>query len=168
MNTKQRIEDVFQDGKRYTVFSIGGLAMTHCQRLTVKETNNKGEVVFQPKGKRSLYLLKLYSKAYESSPVKVSEAAVFEGWEHPYSADTEDFQGGVVKGNALLNFRDGDVPGIRAWFERYQLNPNCRLEIVAAQDPTDSDRETMVFPELYQGGHAVIDRVLSSAESSPT
>lgn len=87
--------------------------------------------------------------------------------------DSEDaFMSHCMRGNACYNFV-GTVEAIRNWIDKYQINPdfdeNEKTKVVAIGEPVQNkhgeETETVVYPELYDGGHAVIDRLLSKAEA---
>lgn len=157
---------MFKLNGKYTVYQIGGMAFTSCIRFTVKEVRPNGDIVFQPQGKRKLYLLPMQTKAYSSAPLKNFAGAVFEGWETPYTCDSDRTvtSGLIMKGNACFNFV-GPADKIREWIETKQLNPNFEKERTVATD--GGHDETVVYPELHQpGSHAVIDRILEKQQAS--
>ena len=159
---------MFKLNLKYTIYRIGEmLAMTSCQRITVKEIRENGDVVFQPKGKRKLYLLQMKWQSYVNGPVNEFDGAVFEGWDTPYTSDTDQDRDGnpirTMRGNACFNFV-GPADRIRAWIEEKQLNPKFRKEHVLAIEPDGTEK--VVYPDLYRSGHAVIDRVLEEQNAA--
>lgn len=151
MEAKEQVKAIFEVGKKYTLYSIGGLAMTSAQEITVKGIT-EDNIVFAHKGKRKRYGIRL------NNPSELAELAVFRGWDTSVKSDSQ--VGGIVRGNACLNFV-GSVESIKAMFEE-QINPifNVHHRILAVSS-RDDDQEQMVFPERYRGGHAVIDRILA-------
>ena len=167
MNEREiHLGDVFFGavGKKYTTFAIGSMmAWTTVSRFTVNEVH-EDRIIFTPKGKRKKYILRFASKDYATAPAKPYEGAIFAGWEHPYIADTEQ-KGGCMNCNACINIM-GDVAGVREWFDASQLNPTFDRTRVIAREPDPEygeGKETAVFADEYQGGHACIDRIIEAA-----
>ena len=154
----------FEVGKKYTIFTIGSMmAMTNKQEIDIKELDENGNPIFTSKGKRKRFILRLESRAYQSAPLKPFCGAVFEGWDQPFTCDT-DYKGSLtslstMRGNACYNFV-GTKEEIKTWIDKGQLNPNFDKTAVLAI-PNNEKEEILVFPELYQGGHAVIDRIIN-------
>ncbi len=160
---KNSVDEIFEVGKDYTVFDINSMmAMTIKRELTITGTHDDGNPIFKMKGKRKRFIFSLRSRSYQSAPLLETKSAIFAGFGQAIKCDTEG-GAGVMRGNALYNFV-GSPDDIRAWIERFQLNPNFEREKVvsiASRNISDSDApETLVYPELYKGGHAVIDRLL--------
>ena len=157
MNTRKDIDSIFEAGKKYTIFSIGGIGMTTKLEMQVTDFH-EGNPVFKKKGKRKQFILKLRTQSYQTAPIKECEFAIFEGWDQPITCDTDGFSS--FRGNALFNFV-ADPEAIRAWIEAGQLNPNFNRSIVISVEANNSDsKEVAVYPELYKPGHAVLDRIL--------
>ncbi|HSA34493.1 MAG TPA: hypothetical protein P5077_12275 [bacterium] len=160
---------MFRLNLKYTIYRIGeALAMTSCQRITVKEIRENGDIIYQPQGKRKLFILRKQWQSYVNGPVNEFDGAVFEGWDTPFTSDTDQDRDGspirTMRGNACYNFV-GPVEKIREWIETKQLNPKFRKEHVVAIGPDGN--ETVVYPDLYRSGHAVIDRILETQKKEP-
>ena len=152
------MENFFKVGKEYTIFRISDFMATTCKQeilvVDIRDTN----VIYKNRGKRKLFVLPLEKRDYASAPLKAFDGAVFEGWDQPITCDSELFKqnGGTMRGNACYNFV-GSVEAVKTWVEKNQLNPEFDVtRVVAIVD----NKEVVVFPELYRGGHAVIERVL--------
>ncbi len=160
MNTKKSVNDIFEVGKQYSVYAIDSMmAMTHKKEILITGTHTDGNPIFKKRGKRKQFIFELRARSYQSAPLIETVSAIFEGWDQPVSCDTESH--GTMRGNALYNFT-ASPETIRAWIEAGQLNPNFEAGAVLSV-PVSGDSihdETPVFPELYQGGHAVMDRIL--------
>ena len=158
---------MFKMNGKYTVYRISDfMAMTTGQRFTVKEVRPNGDIVFQPQGKRKMYLLPMKSQSYTNGPVNEFDGAVFEGWDTPYTCDTDSDRNGegirTMRGNACYNFV-GPADKIREWIDAKQLNPKFTKANVLA---IEGDTEVVVYPDLYRSGHAVIDRVLEEQKKN--
>ena len=158
MNTRKDIDSIFEVGKKYTVYSLNSMAMT--TKLEMEVTGlETDKVIFKHKGKRKMYVFPLRSKHYSSAPLKETEAAIFEGWDQPVTCDTDGAR--CFRGNALFNFI-AEPEAIRAWIDKGQLNPNFNRSIVLSVEADNSDSgERAVYPELYKGGHTVMDRYIT-------
>ena len=161
---------MFKLNLKYTIYRIGEmLAMTSCQRITVKEIRDNGEtIIYQPQGKRKLFMLRMHWQSYTNGPVNEFDGAVFEGWDTPYTSDTDQDRDGspirTMRGNACFNFV-GPADKIREWIDAKQLNPKFRKEHVLAIEADGA--EQVVYPDLYRSGHAVIDRILEERKDTP-
>lgn len=157
------MKNIFKEGQKYTIYKISEfMAITSKAQFTVngfkenKQDNTRFDVIITPLGKRKQYLLPALTKSYQAAPIEEFAAAVFEGVEQPFLADSE---GTTYSGNACYNFV-GEAGEIRKWIDEKQLNPYFEKEKVVA---VTKDGERAVYPELYKGGHAVIDRILQGA-----
>ena len=155
----------FEVGKKFTVYRISSfMATTTKAEILITEADEDGNPVFSLRGKRKKFIMELWKRAYQSAPLKPFEGAVFEGWDQPIKADSE---GRCFSGNACYNFV-GLVEEVKAWIESGQLNPYFERDKVLAVAPGktmyEEGAETVVYPELYKGGHAVIDRILDKQE----
>lgn len=153
----------FEIGKKYTIFRISGMAITFKSEILITGTTEvEGDPIFKFRGKRKLFILRLKDRAYSSAPVEDFEGAVFLGWDQPIKCDSELFgaSGTTMRGNACYNFA-ADPDEVRAWIETGQLNPAFDRSKVLATG-RENNKETVVYPELYGGGHAVIERVLNT------
>jgi len=160
---------MFKMNGKYTVYRISDfMAMTTGQRITVKEIRDNGEtIVYQPQGKRKLYMLRMHWQNYTNGPVNEFDGAVFEGWDTPYTCDTDSDRNGegirTMRGNACYNFV-GPADRIREWIDAKQLNPKFTKANVLA---IEGDTEVIVYPEHTRSGvHAVIDRILEKQQAS--
>ena len=154
----------FEVGKKYTLYRISFMAITSKSEIQVTEIldgadDPRAGVVFKLRGKRKQYILPFASRDYASAPLKPFEGAVFEGWDQPVKCDSE---GCSYRGNACYNFV-GDPEAVRLWIDAFQMNPAFDRSKVLAVGLDSSSKETVVYPDLYQGGHAVIDRVLAGS-----
>lgn len=150
---------IFEAGKKYTVFKISETtAMTIKSEITITRLDAEGPV-YQLRGKRKEFVLRLKYQSDESGPVKMFTGAVFAGWDQPITCDTDG--GTYYRGNACFNFV-GSVAEIKKWIENNQLNPLFEVwKTLAVKNTGHADDEELVFPELYRGGHAVLDRILA-------
>lgn len=153
-------------GQKYTLYRVSeSMAMTVKTEITIKDVEEKRIVFTKSKG-RKRFELSFESRHYQSAPLLPLKAAIFEGWNQPIKCDTEQSQG-VMRGNACLNFL-GSVDDVRAWIEQYQLNPffeKYRVVAIGKAESTFGDApETVVFPEEYKGGHAIIDQILAKSD----
>jgi len=154
----QTIDSIMRAGNEYTVYAIGSMmAMTSKREIFITRIHIDGNPVFKERGKRTQYIFPLRSRAYSSAPLKDTESAIFEGWDQPIKCDTELNR--TMRGNACYNFV-ATPDAIRSWIDAGQLNPNFKREHVLSVPASGDglDEEIPVYPELYQGGHAVIDR----------
>lgn len=164
----EALKSVFKVGGCYTRFHIGScMAMTHKDEIKVQEIVPEG-VVYTPRGKRKLFILRWETRSYASAPLQPLDCAIFEGWDQPITCDTDDKFRKVpghcttMRGNACYNFVAMPLE-VAAWIESGQLNPFFdRTHVLAIE----GDKETVVFPDEYKGGHAVIDRVLSNQSAA--
>ncbi len=157
------MKGIFKEGLFYTTYVINELiAITSKAQFEVKGfRENKADVtrfdvIIQPLGKRKLYLLPAVKRSYQTAPLEEWDGAAFEGEIQPFKVDSE---GSTFSGNACYNFI-GEADAIRKWIDEKQLNPKFKKECVIA---ITSSGERVVYPELYKGGHAVIDRILQEA-----
>ena len=150
---------LFEVGKKYTLYRMSFLASTVMSEIKVTELDPEGNPVYQMRNGRKRLLLKLFTRQYESAPLKPFSGAVFEGWDQPIKCDSETT---TFRGNACFNFV-ADPLEVRAWMESGQLNPVFEKYRVLACG-RDNNEEEMVYPELYEGGHAVLDRILDKKE----
>ena len=153
--------DLFKVGKKYTIFSINCMAITSKQEIQIVENSfDCAFPTFKEKGKRKFYQLKLWSKSYESAPLEPFEGAVFEGWDLPIKCDSDYYgtTGQVMRGNACYNFV-GDLASIKALIETCQLNPFFDVPRSLCNG-VNNDQEIPIFPELYRGGCAPMDRYI--------
>lgn len=170
----QELKEIFRVGEKYSLYYIDEMmAMSHCQRITVKHfVRSKDKdwddvIVFVLKGKRKERCLRLESRSYQSAPMLPYKGGIFKGWEQPVCTDTEQCSG-VMRGNACYNFI-GTPETIKTWIENNQLNPYFEKASVVAVDPDmttvcGDSAESVVFPdEVEPGRHAVIDRLLMAA-----
>ena len=99
------------------------MAMTTKMEITVKEVREDG-IVYSPRRKRKMYLMKWQTRDYSSAPLRTMEGAVFEGWDQPIPTDADmvSRHGGVMRGNACMNFV-ASREAIREWIDNHQLNP---------------------------------------------
>ena len=163
INPGQNGQPIFELNKKYTIFRFNSLAMTCKQQIGVVSFDAEGNPIYKNPGKRKLYVLKLKTKDYTSAPEKMFDGAVFEGLEQPYTCDTDG--GRVFRGNALYNFV-GDVEGIKKWIQEKQLNPWFEISsVVAIPDKNQSGGEIPVFPEYFDGNHAVMARILAKGQN---
>lgn len=160
--------DLFKAGKKYTIFTINGMAITSKMEIDiVANFFDSSFPTFKYRGKRKFYQLKLWSRSYESAPLKPFEGAVFEGWDLPIKCDSDVYRsGGVMRGNACYNFV-GDLATIKDLIESSQLNPffDVPRSLCAG---VNNDQETPIFPELYRGGCAPMDRYIEKWEQQET
>ena len=107
-------------GQKLTIFTIDSiLAMTHRRFIEIRAAekeprrvgydNNLRLGTYREQGKRR-------KEFFLDLP---SDALVFDGWEVPFTADTDG--GGMISGNACFNLV-GDPAVIRDWIETKQLN----------------------------------------------
>jgi hypothetical protein len=161
INRGQNGQPIFQRGKKYTLFRINWIAMTCKQEIIVVDFDKEGNPIYKEQGKRKLFVLILKEREYVSAPEKMFDGMVFEG-DLDFSCDSDSdsvYFFGRMAGNALFNFV-GNIEVIKKTIQEKQLNP--WVEIHRAIHVTKEGVETVLFPELYQGGHAVIDRMLNS------
>lgn len=147
----EKVKEMFVVGNKYKVFSINALAMTSASELKIHENSERG-VIYTEGRKRKKYRLNLDS---------LTDMAIFEGWDQPVKADSED--GSMIHGNACLNFI-GTPEEVRNWINEKQLNPNLNKGKIICRETADGT-EKQVFPENYTPGeHAVIDKILKKNE----
>lgn len=168
---KQSIWEIFEIGKKYTIFTISGGAMTYKKEVVITQYVKAAEngeqdsapmnPVYKLKGKRSEYVLKLRMRSYASAPLEEFEGAVFEGWNQPVTCDTDG--GRVFRGNACYNFVAAPET-IREWIDAYQINPNFDKSKVVAVSVENHEAEFVVYPELFRHDHAVISRILEKQQ----
>jgi hypothetical protein len=157
--------NLFQVGKKYTIFTINCMAITSKQEIQIVEYSLDDDFpVYKMKGKRTRYLLKLWSRSYQSAPLKPFEGAVFEGWDLPIKCDSDCYgtTGQVMRGNACYNFV-GDLASIKALIETCQLNPFFDVPRSLCNG-VNNDQEIPIFPDLYRGGCAPMDRYIEKME----
>lgn len=135
------------------------MAMTTKQEIKITRFDDAGNPIYKEGRGRKEFLLHLKSRHYSSAPEEFFSGAVFEGHNQPVTCDTDG--GRCFRGNALYNFV-GEPEKIKQWIEAGQINPHFEPWLVVAvkNDSHDGD-ECLVFPDLYRGGHAVIDRLLT-------
>jgi len=156
---------MFKRNTKYTIVNIDSMmALTHKREIEVVDFQpNKldpaiQDVIFKPRGKRKLYVLPLKTRSYQYAPIVNLDDAVFEGWDLPLHIDTEY---NMYRGNACYNFV-GEPSTVRVTIDAGQLNPHFDKVKVLAH-PDNKGDGVVVYPELYKGGHAVIDRLLAVA-----
>ena len=147
-------------GQKLTIFTIDSiLAMTHRRfielRAVEKEPkrvgydNNLRLGAYRERGKRR-------KEFFLDLP---SDALVFDGWEVPFTADTDG--GGMISGNACFNLV-GDPAVIRDWIETRQLNSEVGDDVkgtilVWPEDrPNISVQPKLLYAEL-KTSHSVIE-----------
>ena len=167
----QELTEIFKTGEKYTLFKIDSMmAMTHKSEIIIKDIDPEGNPIFSEKGKRKKYRLRLKSKAYASAPEKPLKSAIFAGWDQPFTCDTDSKMGTMresgilsrtMRGNACYNFI-GTQEQIRIWIDKGQINPHFDKTAVLSIENNEGDGD-VVYPDLYKGGHAVIDRQLAKA-----
>jgi hypothetical protein len=175
---EQKIEvlkTVFKTGSKFSLFRIDScLAMTHRQDIEVVEYTEDGSPIYKEAGKRKRLIFNISRRRYSSAPVEIFDGAIFKGWNQPITCDTDDRVKGVesngfisrqMRGNACYNFV-GTPEAVKAWIDTYQLNPYFEKEKVLAIYGTKESDEAVVYPELYKGGHAVIDRMLNRQKTA--
>jgi hypothetical protein len=160
------LRSLFQEGEKYTLFEIDSvMAMTHKREIAVVMIL-PDKMIYRPKGKRKDFQLKFEKRDYTTGPLRVYEGAIFKGWNQPFTCDTDqeytpDESGAVLskvmRGNACYNFM-GEPEELRGWIDANQLNPF--FEKVRVVSVVRSE-ERVVYPELFKGGHAVIERMLA-------
>jgi len=144
-------------GNKLTIFEIGFIASTVKREIEITRKMNE-RLVFRIKGKRKEFYLP-----------DLTKCLVFVGHNLPIISDSEieRSSGNVVfAGNACINVgsRDGGaIDIIKQFILDNALSPsNEILSKIVFVDRDDS--ETIIFPELYKGGHAVVDRILSKQD----
>jgi len=153
------MNSIFKEGQVYTIYTISEfMATTVKKQFKVKgfQINKFGgmvDVIFQPIGKRKLFILPAKTRAFQTAPVKDFGGAIFEGLDQPFLVDSETSS---FCGNACYNFI-GNSEEIKKWINDKQLNPNFDKSVVVAKD---NEKEVVVYPELNKGNHAVISRIL--------
>lgn len=167
----QELTTIFKIGEKYTLFKIDSMmAMTHKSEIIIKDLDPEGNPIFSEKGKRKKYILKLKSRAYASAPEIPLKSAIFAGWDQPFTCDTDTkirtaresgFSSQIMRGNACYNFI-GTPEQIRTWIDKGQINPYFDKTAVLSIENNEGDG-VVVYPDLYEGGHAVIDRQLAKA-----
>ncbi len=172
MIPKATVKECFEVGKEYTVFKLNAMAMTVKQEIKVVGFDAEGNPIWkEPRGRKE-FVLRLATRSYRTAPLKEFDGAIFEGWDQPIKADTDrdrpsEMRGpvccrSVMRGNACYNFMAEPLE-VRAWVETGQLNPKFeKFKVVACG--RGNDREEVVYPELYKGGHAVIERLLQNGK----
>jgi len=167
----QELTEIFKTGEKYTLFKIDSmLAMTHKLEIIIKDIDPESNPIFSEKGKRKKYKLRLKSRLYASAPEIPLKDAIFAGWDQPFTCDTDSkirtlstsgLTCQTMRGGACYNFI-GTLEQIQAWIDKGQLNPHFNKAIVLAFENNEGDG-AVVYPDLYKGGHAVIDRQLTKA-----
>lgn len=160
VNRGQNGAPIFEAGKTYTIFRINDFTMTTKQVIQVTRFDDDGNPIYKIGKKRSEFILKLKFKRYVYDSEHMFNGMVFEG-ETPFSCDTDQnskWRTNTMRGNALFNFVGDDIESVKKYIEQNQRNPWAEIErAVFIKD----GQETLIFPEFYKGGHAVIDRILS-------
>lgn len=140
----------FKVGQKITMYNIDScLAMTHKKEIIITKSI-PSECNYKMKGKRTEFMF------------RVKDQAIFEGCNQPILCDTDDTAPSdasgskIMRGNAYYNFI-GDKNVVKDWIEKYQLNQAFEKERVLA---IQNGEEVVVYPELYNGGHAVIGNLL--------
>jgi hypothetical protein len=148
-------------GQKLTLIGIDdALAITHRIEIEIRDVqppqptghqNQKIRLgIFRQRGKRKEFYLAL-----------AKDTLVFEGWDIPFTVDTDG--GGLFSGNACYNLV-GDPAVIREWIETRQLNPGVGDETRAKILVWPEKREnvnaegTLLYPEIPTS-HAVIKRM---------
>jgi len=156
--------------QRLTIFTIDSiLAMTHRRFIEIRGVKPAPERVgydnhlrlgtYREKGKRR-------KEFFFDLP---DDALVFDGWDVPFTADTDG--GGMICGNACFNLV-GDPAVIREWIETKQLNTEVDQQTKAtilvwpASRPNTSVEPKLLYPEL-ETGHAVIDELKERSQIPP-
>ncbi len=172
-STVQVFQDILKVGGKYTLYRIDEMmAMSHRDEITVTRWLEQGGetlAIFVLRGKRKEYILRPESRHYQSAPLKPLQTAIFTGWNQPFTVDTDKASGCcIMRGNACLNFI-GKANEIGAWFTANQMNPFCEKVRVLAIGPEEDGlhpTETVVFPEEYNGQHAVIGNLLARQKTA--
>jgi hypothetical protein len=151
-----------QVGQKLTLVWIDDMmALTHRQEIEIRsviepvkvgyEGRNTRLGTYRVRGKRQDYFLDLKP-----------DTLVFDDWDVPFKADTEDSS--CFSGNACFNLV-GDPAVIREWVETRQLNSSvgeqARAKILVWPKERDSlhmGEGTLLYPEI-ETGHAVINRI---------
>jgi hypothetical protein len=164
----ETLSEILTIGGKFTIFRIGEtMAMTNKIEITVKRYLPDGRMVYTPRGERAECGMKLEWSSYQNGPKKVMDGAIFAGWDLPITCDTDNTRPGKVsngctmrqmRGNALFNFV-GETEFLRKYITEKQLSP--LFDKPASIGINENDCETVLFPDEYKGGHAVLDRMLA-------
>ncbi len=148
-------------GQKLTIFTIDSiLAMTHRRLIEIRAV--------EPEPKRAGFDNSLRLGTYRERGKRRKEfyldlphdALVFDGWDVPFTADT-DSEAGMISGNACLNLV-GDPAVIREWIESKQLNSEVGDQVKAKILVWPAERSNIrvqpkrLYPEL-ETRHAVIE-----------
>ena len=152
-----------QVGQKLTLVWIDDMmALTHRQEIEVRSVSEPIKVgyegrntrvgTYRVRGKRKDFFLDLKP-----------DALVFDGWDIPFKADTEDSS--CFSGNACFNLV-GDPAVIREWIETKQLNTSvgdhARAKILVwpakERDSLTIGEGTLLYPEI-DTHHVVINRI---------
>lgn len=157
---------IYKPGLRLTIIGIGVIAQTQKQEIElVMAADRSGQpaLAFKNRGKRKLFLFREPD----------NDTLVFEGWDIPVKTDQELRRtDGCTRfsGNACINLA-GDPAVLKEWIETKNLNPlfgdrlKSNILLHKAEDGCNDDG-TLLYPELYEGGHAVINRILANQEQT--
>ena len=152
-----------QVGQKLTLVWIDDvMALTHRQEIEVRsviepikvgyEGRNTRVGTYRVRGKRKDFF-------FDLKP----DTLVFDGWDVPFKADTEDSS--CFSGNACFNLV-GDPAVIREWLETKQLNTSVGDQAKAKilvwpakeRDSLTIGEGTLLYPEI-DTHHAVINRI---------
>ena len=155
----ETLRTLFKIGEKYTLYRISGMATTVKQEIKVVRYFD-GNPVYKEKGKKKELILRLEYREYAGDVVRVFDGAVFADWDQPIRCDTERFGFGscIMRGNACFNFV-APVGMIKEWIDTKQMNPHFRKGFVLSVRANSEGDEVLVYPDLYTGGHAVLERL---------
>lgn len=154
----------FQPGQKLTIISIGGIAHTTKNEVTVATVlpvplgNRFG--TYKQRGKRKEFYLTIKH-----------DDLVFDGWDLQILTDSEIPGYGGFKGNACLNLGMAgltDLDYLRSWIELRNLNGPMDDETkakIVVPGKTIQDEGTLLYPEI-ETGHAVINQMKEKLEIS--
>jgi hypothetical protein len=149
-------------GRKLTLIFIDELlAWTHRKQIEIKSTYSTPREVTSSCGTKKVRLGTYCErgKRQEFSLDLAPDTLVFDGWEVPFKADTDDGAGNVFQGNACFNLV-GDPAVIRDWVETKQLNSKVseqdRGKILVWPQERSSDTEPqLLYPEIRTSHHVI-------------
>ena len=165
--TQSDNKDLFKVGEKYTIFVINSMAICSKDQIHVRGIDAEGNPIFTRGTGRKRFMLKLWSRSYQSAPLKPFDGAVFKGWDIPITCDSDLYRSGrIMRGNACFNFVGESKEIVAKFIIQNQLNPWFEIwRSLYVGNMMDIDvEEKVIFPDLYPGSHAVIDRILAKKE----
>jgi hypothetical protein len=147
-------------GRKLTIFTIDSiLAMTHRKFIEIRTVEKEPKRMGYDNNLRLGTYRERGARPKEFFFDLPSDALVFDGWDVPFTADTDG--GGMISGNACFNLV-GDPAVIRDWIETKQLNSEVGdgvkgTILVWPEDRSNIDVEPkLLYPEL-ETRNSVID-----------